>query len=550
LHAWLALLCCVLLLLLQGCAQPQSAIASAHPLATAAGERLLAEGGNAFDAAVAVAAALAVVEPYSSGFGGGGFLLLHRASDEHTVMLDARETAPAGVSESHYFDAAGTLVPGASVRGGTSAGIPGMPAALAHLAERYGRLPLAQSLAPAISLARDGFAVDPRYVRIATMREQFLQEGTGTEIFLDSGRAPATGFRLRQPQLADVMERLAAEGRAGFYSGPVARMLVEAVNQVGGHWRLSDLERYAVIEREPVRTVYRGVTVTAAALPSAGGIGIVQALGMLEGFELSRIGAPATDHLVIEALRRVFQDRARYLGDPDFTPVPLERLTSPAYLVERAWEIERDRATPSTTLDAVSSARPESGSTTHFSIVDREGNRVAATLTINLLFGSGIVAAGVLLNNQMDDFALADRPNAFGLVGSPANAIAPGKRPLSSMTPAFVEDARGVLVLGSPGGSRIVSQVLLAVLEHAHSPRVDVGRLVALPRYHHQFWPDQVEIEPEGHSQAWQAALSTMGHVLRRAPRAWGNMQVVFRHARDGRSEAASDPRGSGIAWY
>jgi gamma-glutamyltranspeptidase / glutathione hydrolase len=550
-RALLALLACALLLSQLGCARPQGGIASAHPLATDAGQAVLAGGGNAFDAAVAVAAALAVVEPYSSGLGGGGFVLLHRARDGREVMIDARETAPGLASPAHYVHEDGTPVRGASVRGGTAAGIPGTPAVLVHLAEHYGRLPLARSLAPAIRLAREGFAVDARYAQIAAMREALLRAGTGTAVFLDRGRAPAVGFELRQPALAETLERLARYGRAGFYSGAVARELVETVNRAGGHWRLADLEGYRLVEREPVRFAYRGATITSAALPSAGGIALAQALGILEHFQISRVGEPQTDHLVIEALRRVFQDRARYLGDPDFVAVPVGRLVSPDYLAARAQSIDPARATPSKALGESVPAHAESASTSHFSIIDAEGNRVAATLTINLLFGSGIVAAGVLLNNEMDDFTLLPGvPNAFGLIGGTANAIAPGKRPLSSMTPTFVEDARGVLVVGSPGGSRIVSQVLLAVLEHVHMPEVDLERMVSMARYHHQYLPDHVEIEPEGHSAGWQAALAARGHALRPGTRAWGNMQAVFQRRWDGSARAASDPRGAGVAWY
>ena len=530
-----------------GAAQQTAAIASAHPLATEAGRSTLEHGGNAFDAAVAVAAALAVVEPYSSGLGGGGFFLLHRAADQMQVMVDARETAPGGVTQAQYFDAAGEPIRGATVRGGTAAAIPGLPAGIVHVAQRYGRLPLAQTLAPAVRLARDGFAVDARYARLAKVRERFLQTGVNTGVFLDRGQAPQPGFVLRQPALAQTLERLARFGAAGFYDGPVARSLVETVNQAGGTWRLNDLTGYKVVEREPVRFTYRGATVTSAALPSAGGIALAQCLGILEHFALQKIGEPATDHLVIEALRRAFNDRARYLGDTDFVRVPVARLISRDYMRRAARGIDPARATKS---DALAEDGGQSHNTTHFSIVDTEGNRVAATLTINLLFGGGLVASGtgVLLNNEMDDFSLrSDLPNAFRLRGGLANAIAPGKRPLSSMTPTFVEDEKGVLILGAPGGSRIVSQVLLAILEYVRSPEVDVMRLVAMPRYHHQYWPDRVEIEPEGFSQEWRAAMTAKGHQLQPANRQWGNMQAVFKAKRGGIAQAASDPRAEGV---
>jgi gamma-glutamyltranspeptidase/glutathione hydrolase len=314
---------------------------------------------------------------------------------------------------------------------------------------------------------------------------------------------------------------------------------------------LSDLANYRVIEREPVRFTYRGAKITSAALPSGGGIALAESLGILEQFKLSAVGRPETDHLVIEALRRAFQDRVRYLGDGDFSPVPVARLVDKAYAKSRAATIDPATATRSEGL--LPAARAESGNTTHLSVIDAQGNRVAATLSINLLFGSGIVAGetGVLLNNEMDDFTLReDLANAFMLRGSDANAMAPGKRPLSSMTPTFVEDEKGVLVLGAPGGSRIISQVLLVILEYLRSPQVDAKRLVAMPRYHHQFWPDRVEIEPDAFPAEWRAAMEGRGHTLRPNNRPWGNLQLAFKAKRDGSVQAASDPRGVDIAWY
>lgn len=536
-----------------GAAEQTAAIASAHPLASAAGYDTLRRGGNAFDAAIAVAAVLAVVEPYSSGLGGGGFFLLHRAADGRQVMVDARETAPTGATRDHYFDRDGNPISGASTQGGTAAAIPGLPAALVHLARHYGRQPLGDTLAAAIRHARDGFEVDQRFARVARQRERFLQNGINTaNTFLGGNRAPQPGFVLRQPALADTLAHLARDGRSGFYAGPVARSLVEAANAAGGQWHAADLDLYKVIEREPVRFTYRGATITAAALPSAGGIALAQSLGMLGQFRLSSAAQVDTAHLVIEVLRRVFQDRAR-LGDGDFVAVPVENLIAGDYARQRAATINPERATKSDDLHGEQLARAESGNTTHFSVIDAEGNRVAATLSINGLFGAGIVAGdtGVLLNNEMDDFTLRfDVSNSYRLRGGVANAIAPGKRPLSSMTPTFVEDDKGVLILGAPGGSRIISQVLLGVLDYLHSPTVDLQRLVAMPRYHHQYWPDRVEIEPEGFTQEWQAALAAKGHEIHVVSRKWGNMQAVFRSKQTGEAQAASDPRGADVAWY
>jgi gamma-glutamyltranspeptidase/glutathione hydrolase len=530
-----------------------AAIASAHPLATAAGHEILKRGGNAFDAAVAVAAALAVVEPYSSGLGGGGFWLLHRARDGFQVMVDARETAPRLAAREMFVDDDGRPTR-ASTTGGKSAGIPGAPAALAHVARRYGSLPLSVSLAPAIGYARDGFKVDPRFARIAQMRERVLLSNPDTaRIFLDGKHAPQAGHLLRQPELAATLERLASAGVDGFYSGTVARALVESVNGNGGVWQLADLADYRIVERAPVRFQYRGATITSAALPSAGGIALAQTLNILERFAPSNPRTPDNAHLAIEAMRRAFQDRARYLGDADFVAVPVDRLVSRDYAQRRAASIDPASATRSDALGEEQPAQAASPNTTHLSVIDAEGNRVAATLTINLLFGSGIVGGdtGVLLNNEMDDFTFTpDTPNSFRLRGGSANAVAPGKRPLSSMTPTFVEDGRGVLVLGAPGGPRIVSQVLMAILDYVEAPDIDLGEIVRAPRYHHQWWPDRVEIEPEGFSPEWRAALEAKGHQLQSASRQWGNLQLVFKSKRTGAAQAASDPRGLDVGWY
>jgi gamma-glutamyltranspeptidase/glutathione hydrolase len=551
--AWVAILVWCSALGVTARAQQPHAIASAHPLATQAGYAILKRGGNAFDAAVAVAAALAVVEPYSSGMGGGGFFLLHRAADKKDVMVDARETAPAGAKREHYIDGAGKPIRGATLNGGTSVGIPGAPAGLVHVARHYGTLPLTELLAPAIRLARDGFAVDPRYARIAQLREKTLaRDAEAARIFLAGGAALKVGHVLKQPELAATLEKLAQAGEAGFYDGSIAQALVQSVNAAGGAWSMADLHNYRVIERVPTRITYKGARITTAALPSAGGVALTQALGMLEhlGFD----GAPdaASAHVISEVLRRVFRDRL-HLGDPDFVQPPLAAITEKNYLKQLLAGYSPAKATASGTLGSPIAEKPESGNTTHFSVIDSAGNRVGATLTVNWIFGSGLVAkgAGVLLNNEMDDFTVsADTPNAYRLRGSAANAVAPGKRPLSSMTPTFVEDERGVLILGAPGGSRIISMVLLGVLEHLRVREVDLERIVALPRYHHQYWPDQIEVEPEGYSANWHAALEAKGHKLITVNRRWGNMQAVFKSAKSGEATAASDPRGLDVAWY
>ncbi|MCC7486133.1 MAG: gamma-glutamyltransferase [Burkholderiales bacterium] len=530
-----------------------AAIASAHPLASAAGHEMLERGGNAFDAAVAVAAALAVVEPYSSGLGGGGFWLLHRAHDGFEVMVDARETAPARARGERYLDEHGRPDRLALTRGGTAAAIPGAPAALAHIARGYGRLPLAASLAPAIRYAREGFPVDPRYARIAQLRADRLgADSTAARVFLADGRAPPAGWVLRQPALARTFELLAGDGAAGFYAGGVAQALVDTVNRSGGVWELADLAGYRVVERAPVRFRYRGAAITTAALPSAGGIALAQALGMLARFDATDPRSTGGARLVIEALRRVFHDRARYLGDPDHVAVPVPALVDEGYLARWAESIGPD-ASRGYTPALEPAGTTGSANTTHLSVIDAEGNRVAATLTINGLFGAAVAdpRTGVLLNNEMDDFSVAaGAENAYRLRGGGANAIAPRKRPLSSMTPTFVVDEKGVLVLGAPGGPRIVSQVLLAVLDYVAAPSVDLDAIAAAPRYHHQWWPDLVEIEPGAFGGDWRAALLARGYRLEEARRPWGNMQLVFRSHRTGLAQAASDPRGRDVGWY
>ena len=524
-------------------------IASAHPEATRAGHAVLAAGGNAFDAAVAIAAALAVVEPYSSGLGGGGFWLLHRAPNGAEVMIDARERAPFAATHDMYLDRDGKPVPRLSLDGPLAAGIPGAPAALVHVAQTYGRLPLRQSLAPAIRLARDGLVVTARYRAMARRRQEALAAWPETaKIFLDDGAVSQAGSRIRQPELAATLERIAANGHAGFYGGETARRLVRAVRAAGGIWSLRDLAAYRIVERVPVRGNYGRMRITSAALPSAGGVVLVQMLNILEGLGVARLIRVERAHAIIEAMRFAYRDRARYLGDPDFVQVDVSRLIDPDY-ARRLRRSIGSRASPNATLPEASVSR-ESDNTTHFSVIDRDGNRAAVTLSINGSFGSGFVprGTGVLLNNEMDDFALKPgAPNLYGLVGAEANAIAPGKRPLSSMTPTFLETPEAVAIVGTPGGSRITTMVLLAALDFAAvngAPRDWVGR----PRFHHQYLPDRVEYEPGAFTVSELEELARRGHQLRLRERGYGNMQIVVWHKRDNRVEAASDPRGEGAA--
>ena len=523
------------------------AIATAHPLATEAGLLVLEAGGNAFDAAVAVSAALGVVEPYGSGLGGGGFWLLHRARDGRQVMVDGRERAPRDASAQMYLDAQGHPIPGASIDGPLAAGIPGVPAALAHIARHYGRLPLAVSLAPAIILARDGFPVDPVYRRMAQFRLAALRlsDAAREQLLLD-GEVPPEGHVLRQPDLAATLTAIAAGGAEAFYDGEIATRLVAAVRAAGGIWTLEDLRDYRVRERAPIVTQYRGFRVVSANLPSSGGILLAQMLNMLQ--QRPPDGLDETDrvHLLVEVMRRAYADRARYLGDADYVQVPVARLLSPAYAQRRVREIDPDHATPS---PAAPSAAPEGRDTTHFSVLDGEGNRVAATLSINYPFGSGFVAAGtgVLLNDEMDDFSTKPGvANAYGLVGNQANAIAPGKRMLSSMSPSFVEGGDRVAILGTPGGSRIITMVLLGLLDFID--RRPLGEWVARGRFHHQYLPDRIEVEPGALSEDAIAELQLRGHRIRRLDDSYGNMQAVVWDMASGEVSAAADPRGIGSA--
>lgn len=527
-----------------------AAIASAHPAATEAGFEILSQGGNAFDAAVAVSAALSVAEPHSSGIGGGGFFLLHQAGDQSNVFVDARETAPGAATRDMYLDENGEPIRRASLSGPLAAGIPGLPAALEHIANKYGRLPLAQSLAPAIRLAREGLPVTEgtqrllRAVpRMGSPSQAFL------EIFLPGGEAPPVGAVIRRTDLADTLEILSAQGASGFYTGPRAELLVKGVRDAGGIWSLEDLAAYRIVERQPIRFRYRQVEVITAPPPSAGGVALAQVLNMLSHRGYAQLEDPARTHLLVEAIRRAYRDRAEYLGDPDFVRIPIERLTHPWYADGLLASVRMDRATPSDTLPGPVSQRPLGTDTSHFSVLDKDGNRAAVTQTINTLFGSGFVppGSGVILNNEMDDFSVKRGvPNAFGLVHSHANQIEPGKRMLSSMTPTFLESERGLAILGTPGGSRIVTMVLLGALSWMDG--ADAEGIVSLLRVHHQYIPDSLSFEAGAMDEELKAALAELGHKLRESSRPWGNMQAITLDYADGTLTAASDPRRNGGA--
>ncbi len=525
----------------------KAAIASAHPLASQAGLDILAKGGNAFDAAVAVAAALAVVEPNSSGLGGGGFILIHRASDGLNSMIDARETAPGAATRDMYLDAQGNIVPRLSTDSALAAGIPGEPAGLGLLATKYGRLPLKTSLQPAIHLARAGFPLYERLQDGIRGKQEFIKRSPdAARIFLKNGEVPPIGYLIKQPDLARTFQLIADKGAEAFYKGPFAQKLAAGVRKLGGIWSEQDLADYKAVERAPIIGQYHGARIISSSPPASGGIALVDALNILEVYDLKAADPVTRIHLVVEAMRRMHRDRALYLGDPDFVSIPVERLTNKYYADGQRTSLRLDRATPSEMLPSDAIQATQGAHTTHYSILDKDGNRVATTITINLWLGTGLMVpgTGVLLNNEMDDFSSKPgTPNAFHLIGADANAIAPGKRPLSSSTPTFVESDRGVMIVGSPGGSYITGMSLLATLDFMDG--MSAAQIASAPRFHHQYFPDVLQYEPDAFTPEQVKALEARGHKLRQG-RQWGNLQVVTWDYATGAVEAASDPRGEG----
>ena len=527
----------------------QAAIASAHPVATRAGFEIMEKGGNAFDAAVAVSATLAVVEPYSSGLGGGGFWLLHDKNTNKDIMIDGREKAPLKAGRNMYEDKKGNVIPNLSVDGALAAGIPGEVAALVHIAENYGRLSLKESLAPAIAAAEKGFIVTEHYRRMANFRlKVLLKSKAATQIFLHNKQVPELGYLIKQPALAKTLKAIAQEGRKGFYAGKIARQLVKGNNRAGGIWSLKDLKQYQVKERQPIVSHYKGYKITSVAPPSSGGVALTEMLNILSFYNIEELSVTNRVHVTVEAMRRAYRDRAEFLGDSDFINVPVKKLTSKKYAEALRQSIDFEKATLSSSLKGV--ADTSGGNhTTHFSILDKQGNRVAGTLSVNYPFGSCFVApgTGVLLNDEMDDFsAKPGVPNVYGLVGAEANAIAPGKRMLSSMSPTFIESEDKLAIIGTPGGSRIITMVLhgiLAVIEGKTAQQV-----VDLPRYHHQYLPDVIQYEPNAFSAEVLTKLRELGHHLKPLDNTYGNMQLVIWNKKDNLVSAASDRRGEGEA--
>jgi gamma-glutamyltranspeptidase/glutathione hydrolase len=533
----------------------KGAIATAHPLASEAGAAVLRAGGNAADAAVAAAFAVGVLEPQSSGIGGGGFALVYLAKEERVHVLDFREVAPAAATPT-MFVKDGQPRPELSLTGPLSVAVPGAVRGYAELARRFGKKPLRALTAPAERLAGGGVPVSRSFLWAAQERFEMLKadpEASRTFLFRGADgaiRPPRPGDRLVQKDLAATLRAIGRQGADAFYRGPIARKMVDAVRSRGGILTAEDLSGYAVRDRQPLHGHYRGHRVVTMPLPSAGGAILLGLLHALEP-EDPRAGGYRPErflHVMVEAEKRLFARRAALLGDPAHVPgadAAAREMTTPAFASALRAQIG-ERATPSTQI-AIPREQPN---TTHISVVDGEGNAVALTTTVNYLFGSGIVApgTGVLLNDEMDDFDIAPGvPNAYGLRGSDKNAPAPGKTPLSSMSPTIVFDVEGRVrwVLGAPGGSTIPTTVAQAIVNLVDNGMA-IDQALAAPRIHHQLFPDAVRVEPNGLDAATVQALGARGHTVRFSERHWGNAQGVAVLPESGWREAASDPRYDG----
>lgn len=536
-------------------------VVSAHPLASEAGAAMLRKGGNAVDAAVATAMAISVVEPFSAGIGGGGFLLLGTPTDgaggEYEIeALDFRERAPKLARSDMYLDEEGKVRKRASLDGHLAVGVPGTVAGLFEVHRQYGSLPWSELLEPAVGYAKEGFEVGEIFVRRLEKRLEVInRNGAAREIFTGDGAALAVGDLLVQEDKGRTLEIL-AERPQSFYRGEIAEAIAADMAANGGLVTLEDLRDYRPVWREPVCGMFREVRVCAMPPPSSGGVHLIEILNIIGDTDLREWGRESADtlHLLAEAMRIAYADRAVHLGDPDFVEVPVRELTSREYAVRRRGEIDLERARSSAevraaTAEELESLGRESEDTTHLTVVDGDGLVVSLTYTLNGSFGAAVVAAGtgILLNNEMDDFAVApDSPNLYGLVGGDANAVAPGKTPLSSMTPAIAtRDGELVLAAGAPGGSTIITtvlQILLNVVEFG----MDAGEAVSAPRIHHQWLPDKLFVEKGGFDDEVLAELRRRGHEIQ-LRRGWGNANVVVR-TEDGLLDGAADPRGEGAA--
>ena len=516
--------------------------------ATDAGVAVLESGGNAVDAAVAVGFALAVTHPSAGNIGGGGFMLV-RLADGRTTFLDFRERAPEKASRNMYLDASGKPTQD-SVVGYRAAGVPGSVRGFEYASKKYGRKPWADVVAPAIELAEKGFPVSYGLARsLDGSAERLGRFPESKRVFLRDGRPYEFGETFVQPELARTLERIRREGARDFYEGETAHLLAADMEKHGGLITLADLKNYSVAERQPLTGAYRGYHIITSPPPSSGGAGILQMLGVLEGsgYEKSGAGSAAELHYLAETMRRYFADRAVAMGDPDFVKVPLANLLAPAYIAQLRQSIDPEHATPSSQIHSALPAPAESTETTHYSIVDADGNAVAVTYTLNFGYGDGVTVPGLgfLLNDEMDDFAAKPgTPNGFGLVQGEANAIQPNKRPLSSMTPTIVtRDGKLSLVVGTPGGPTIINTVL-EVMVNVMDFGMNIQDAVDWPRIHHQWLPDQLVME-RGFSPDTIALLKARGHQVRIVNQIG---EVAAIEVRDGNLEGAADPRTEGTA--
>lgn len=530
-------------------------VVSSEELASRIGARILAEGGNAVDAAVATGFALAVTYPQAGNIGGGGFMLVYLAQDKRVVAIDYRETAPRAAHAKLFLDAKGEVVEGSSQLSHLASGVPGTVAGLLLAQERYGKLGRERVLAPAIELAEQGFPMS--FTLAGTLGSPWgarLQKNAAARgyFFKPDGSAYAPGDLLRQPDLAWTLRQISERGAKGFYEGAVADRLVAEMERGGGIITRADLKDYQAVEREPVRGSFHGYEIVSMPPPSSGGVHLVQMLNVLDGFPLQEMGhnSAAYIHALTETMKHAYADRSKHLGDPDFHRVPVAQLTSRAYARQIRESIDPNRATPAAQIAPVSEFPRESTQTTHYVAMDRDGNMVTNTYTLNYSFGSGIAVpgAGFLLNNEMDDFSVKPGvPNAFGLIGDEANAVASRKRPLSSMTPTLVlKDGAPVLATGAPGGPRIITVVLQIILNTLVFD-MNIADATAQPRVHHQWLPDELVLEP-GISPDTAALLVSMGHGLAPTGMLLGNAQSLM--LRDGVILGASDTRrpGGGVA--
>ena len=490
--------------------------------AASIGVEILDRGGNAVDAAVAVGFALAVTYPRAGNLGGGGFMLIHLAKnnlENRDTTIDYRETAPAAATATMFLDAAGNPDPKKSRDSGLAVGVPGTVAGLALAQQKYGsgKLSLADLMAPAIELAQQGFQVeDDTANSLPRAKERLARWPSSADIFLNGGEPLQAGDRLIQFDLADSLRAIAQEGPRAFYRGRIANEIADAVRRAGGIMTADDLKNYRAVERPVVRGTYRGYDIVSMPPPSSGGVALIEMLNILEGYDLGKLGRGAASfHLMIEAMQRAYADRAVYLGDPDAVKMPLAGLTSKKYAAALRANIG-EKATPAADIRPGKPADFEGRNTTHFSIIDRDGNAVANTTTLNFSYGLGLVAegTGVLLNNELDDFsAKPGAANAYALVGFTANLPGPGKRPLSSMTPTIVlQNGKPFLITGSPGGSRIISAVL-QVIVNAIDFHMPIDQAVSAPRLHNQWQPDQTYVEP-GFAPGMLDALKARGHKI------------------------------------